>query len=225
MASDDPRLPQGIRQALVLGAQWYAAGEGNLHQPDFNPYNAQNRIALQAVLGTATLEDAKLARHAGQLVRERYVKSCEFWDMIMAGDGELIAGMIDESLMKVPKKEEEFDAARAIIDRYTELINQLPKSMRELDSVVKQILLLKNFVQKRAATEKRKAPKLEILAKNLARIAAALDPFTAAGGGGAAAKASSGDDGDKSPSGRASQGRSKKTKPKAASKTKGRSSK
>jgi tetratricopeptide (TPR) repeat protein len=223
MESDDPHIPQGIQQALTLSAQWYATGEGNLHQPDFNAYNAQNRIALQAVLGTATPEDAKLARHAGQLARERFVNSREFWDMIMVGDGELIAGMIDESLMKAPRRQGEFDAARAIINRYTELTDQLPKSMREFDSVVKQILLLKDFVQQRAAAEKRKAPKLKILAKNLGRIAAALDPSTAAGAGTTTAEPSSSDAGDQSPLIRAGHGRLRKAKPKPASKTKGRS--
>ena len=71
LETDDPDKPKGIKQALVLSAKWYEAGEGDPQQPDFSPYNAQNRLALQAVLGIAKPEDAELARHAGRIARVR----------------------------------------------------------------------------------------------------------------------------------------------------------
>ena len=104
METGEPDKPKGIKQALVLSAKWYEAGEGDPQQPGFSPYNAQNRLALQAVLGIAKPEDAELARHAGRIARARYATSRDFWDMIMAGDGELIAGIIDQSLMEASEE-------------------------------------------------------------------------------------------------------------------------
>ena len=56
--SDDPAMPNGIKEALVLSAECYETGEGTPRQPNFSPYNAQNRLALQAVIGTAKPGDA-----------------------------------------------------------------------------------------------------------------------------------------------------------------------
>ena len=220
-ASDDPAVPNGIKEALALSAKWYETGEGNPRQPNFSPYSAQNRLALQAVIGAAKPEDAELARLAGKIARERYPTSRDFWDMMMAGDGELIGGIIDQSLMAAPKEEREFDAARAIIDGYAELGDQVPKSRREFDSVVSQIALLKSFVEKRAAAEALKDQKLENLAINLGRIAAALGSSVPAGGNGAETGPLPDDDDDegKAPPGKGGKGSAKKAGAKAAPKT------
>ena len=220
LETGEPDKPKGIKQALVLSAKWYEAGEGDPQQPGFSPYNAQNRLALQAVLGIAKPEDVELARHAGRIARLEYTTSRDFWDMIMAGDGELIAGIIDQSLMEAPKKDGEFDAARAIIDCYTALGDQLPKSLRQFDSVVTQIKLLKTFTDKRAKAEARDDLKLDNLAKNLGRIAAALDPSASPGANDAKAGSLRVDDEDKTPPGGGGKGSAKRAKPKAASKTK-----
>ena len=113
--TDDPEKPEGILQALALSAKWYGVGEGDPQQPGFSPYIAQNRLALQAVLGIVKLEDAELARHAGKIAHARYASSRNFWDLIMAGDGKLIAAIIDGNLMREPKAGDGSDAAQAII--------------------------------------------------------------------------------------------------------------
>ncbi|MGB5620317.1 MAG: CHAT domain-containing protein, partial [Desulfobacterales bacterium] len=220
LETGEPDKPKGIKQALVLSAKWYEAGEGDPQKPGFRPYNAQNRLALQAVLGIAKPEDAELARQAGKIARARYATSRDFWDMIMAADGELIAGIIDQSLMDAPKKDGEFDAARAIIDCYTAVGDRLPKSLRQFDSVVKQIELLKTFTEKRAKAKKREDLKLDNLAKNLGRIAAALEPSSSAGGNDAETVTSTGKDDSKKLPVEGRKGRPKKATSKAATKTK-----
>jgi hypothetical protein len=207
-------------QALTLSAKWYGAGEGDPQRPGFSPYNAHNRLALQAVLGIAKPEDAELARQAGKIACARYTTSRDFYDMIMAGDGELIAGIIDGNLMREIKAGDGSDAAQAIIECYTRLGDRLPKSLRQFDSVVNQIKLLKTFTEKRADTEKRKDLKLVNLAKNLGRIAAALDPSASSGANDAKTGPSPGDDEDKTPPGGGGKGGAKKAKPKTAPKTK-----
>jgi CHAT domain-containing protein/pimeloyl-ACP methyl ester carboxylesterase len=221
METDEPEKPKGIKQALALSAKWYETGEGDPHQPGFSPYNAQNRLALQAVLGIATNpEDAKLARQAGKIAHARYATSRDFYDMIMVGDGELIAGIIDKSLMKAFKVGDKLDAAEAVIKCYTELVKELPKSMRQFDSVVTQIKLLKTFMEKRAKAETREDLDLDNLAKNLGRIAAALESSAAAGAKDAKTGAPPADDEEKTPPGRGGKGSAKRAKSKTAPKTK-----
>jgi hypothetical protein len=100
------------------------------------------------------------------------------------------------------------------------LVKELPKSMRQFDSVVKQITLLEKFVRKRHKAEESKDQALVNLAQNLGRIAAALDPSTATGANDAKAGSSLTDDEDKTPPGRGGKGSAKRAKPKASPKTK-----
>jgi len=174
---DDPRIPNGIEQALTLSVEWYRIAEGRPGQPDFSPYLVQNRLAMQAVLGTAEAASAELARDAGKTARERYQSSRDFWDLIMVGDGELIAGIIDGSMSTRPAAD---DATQAVIDCYRQLQEQLPRNQREFDSVVTQVNLLKRFVEKRAVVDTNRERELGYLAANLGRIASALDPSVTA---------------------------------------------
>ena len=213
-----PELPMGIKQALDQSAQWYQKAEGNPYQPDFSPYNMQNRLALQAVIGTAKPEDAELARLAGRIARERYSSSRDFWDMIMAGDGELIARIIDGSLGKRPKVVDGTDPVQTIIDCYKQLQDQLPRNIREFDSVVTQIKLLKTFVVKRAEAEKPRTSELTNLALSLGRIATALGAYTPTSRNGPETGPSPADDEDSVPPGEEGAGSAMKAEAKGTPK-------
>jgi hypothetical protein len=212
--TDRPEFPTGKKQALEQSARWYQRVEGEPHQPDFKPYNVQNRLALQAVLGTAKPEDADLARLAGRTARRRFESSRKPWDLIMVGDGELIARIIDQSLTKPPASGREPDAARIVIDCYTQLVEQLPQSRRQFDSVLKQIDLLKTFAQERAQAEASHRPALNRLAENLDRIARALKPPVSPGSNPSAAGSSAGETRDRVSPKKSAKGRAKKTAPK-----------
>ncbi len=158
--------PQGVRQALERSAHWYGRGEGDPNRADFNPYCAQNRLAVLAMLGGAGKADAALALRAGEIARQRYASSRDSFDLIMAADGVLIARLLDGGLQDRPEEVE-----REIVDCYRNLREQLPESTRQLDSVITQIHSLADFIEKRSATESG----VEELAKQLRRIADRLE--------------------------------------------------
>jgi tetratricopeptide (TPR) repeat protein len=147
--------PTGVKQALEQAALWYQQGEGDPNQPGFSPYCAQNRLALQAVLGDTKLEEAALALQAGEIARRRYARSRDLFDLLMVADGVLIARLIDGGLRDRPE-----EAEREILACYQDIRGQLPESARQLDSVITQIRLLAGFLKQRAAAE----PEVEGLA-------------------------------------------------------------
>ena len=93
----------------------------------FSPYCAQNRLALQAVLGSTGLEEAALALQAGKIARQRYAHSRDYFDLIMAADGVLIARLMDVSLLARPD-----DAEREILGCYRDIRERLPETERKL---------------------------------------------------------------------------------------------
>jgi hypothetical protein len=161
--------PTGVKQALEQAALWYEKGEGTPNQSDFSPYCAQNRLALQAVLGNTKLEEAALALQAGEIARQRYARSRDYFDLIMAADGVLIARLIDGGLRDRPD-----DAEREILGCYRDIREQLPETERKLDSVLTQIRLLATFIEKRPAAEAG-AEESATLARRLRRIADLLE--------------------------------------------------
>ncbi len=142
--------PTGVKQALEQSITWYRRGEGTVGEAGFSPCNLQNRLALQAVLGTAAPEDAALAERAGEIAQQRYATSRDYFDLIMPADGMLIARLIDRSLEGKAADQ----AEKAIIDCYADVRQQLPESARQLDSVIRRIRLLAHFADLRAREER-----------------------------------------------------------------------
>jgi pimeloyl-ACP methyl ester carboxylesterase/tetratricopeptide (TPR) repeat protein len=166
LGEGSPERPGGMRQALEQSALWYERGEGDPERPDFSAYNCQNRLALQAVLGTAKPEDAKLAERAGEIAAVRYVLSRNYFDLVMQADGLLIARLIDGSL-KQPRSAEVRAAEDDIVGRYEGLRDKLPENSRWRDSVLSQIELLAKFFRAQGEAG-------EGTARSLGRIHAAL---------------------------------------------------
>jgi hypothetical protein len=160
--------PRGRQQALEQSARWYGIGEGDPDAGTFSSYNCHNRLALEAVLGTARPENAELALRAGELARARYATSRDSWDLIMAGDGLLIARLIDGSLADPARAT---GAEREIVDRYAGLREQLPESARQTASVVDQVRLLADLIEMRPAAD---AAAQRELIERLRRIEASL---------------------------------------------------
>ena len=145
--SGSAEQPQGIREALEQSRNWYQRGQGDPDHPGFSPYNAQNRLALEAVLGIAQSADAKSAIDAGKIAHDRYDQSRDYFDLIMGADGLLIARLIDGSLQQ--QASETLAAECAIVECYQSLRDKLPETERSLDSVLSQIELLAKFYQLR----------------------------------------------------------------------------
>ncbi len=163
--------PAGARQALEMARDWYARGQGDPTHPEFNAYNMQNRIALDALLGTAKPEDAKLAIQAGEIAERLYERTRDYFDLIMSADGVLIAALVDGALEKPTETEVQVIEAR-IVERYRGLREKLPETKRGLDSVISQIRLLAYFYRKQAQNRHGNNTKV---AECLERIASALE--------------------------------------------------
>lgn len=136
-----PAQPGGMREALMQSRDWYARGQGDPTRPDFNAYNTQNRIALDALLGTAVPQDAEIAVAAGEAAARLYEHTRDYFDLIMSADGRLIAALVDGTLQKARAGQ----AIEAIVQRYRDMRDKLPETERWLDSVVSQIRLLAFF--------------------------------------------------------------------------------
>jgi len=93
----------------------------------------------------------------------------DYFDLIMAADGVLIARLMDGSLLARPD-----DAEREILGCYRDIRERLPETERKLDSALTQIRLLATFVKKRAAAEAG-AEEPAKLAERLRRIADLLE--------------------------------------------------
>jgi CHAT domain-containing protein/pimeloyl-ACP methyl ester carboxylesterase len=171
--SVEGKPPAGVRQALQESVKWYQRGEGVPGEPGFSPYAMQNRLALQAVLGTAKPEDAALALRAGDIARERYATSRDYFNLIMAADAMLLARLLDGSLQQGRADAVE----REIIESYRNIREQLPESVRQLSSVLTQLRLLAGFLDAKEQAEPGppEPGRPSEIAKRLRRIADALE--------------------------------------------------
>jgi hypothetical protein len=163
--------PQSVRAALEQSAQWYQRGEGDPQLPSFSAYNCQNRLALQAILGIASSEDAQLAMRAGEIAADRYARSRDYFDAIMLADGWLIARLIDGSLQK-PNAKGARAVEQEIVEHYQSVRAKLPETARWFDSALSQIKLLAHFYQVREESQEGKHARV---AERLRRIATALE--------------------------------------------------
>lgn len=166
-----PVQPAGARQALEKARDWYARGQGDTKRLGLNAYNMQNRIVLDALLGTAKPEDAKLAIQAGEIAECLYEQTRDYFDLIMSADGVLIAALVDGAFEKPTEAEVQMVEAR-IVERYRGLREKLPETKRGLDSVISQIRLLAHFYKAQAEDERDTTTKV---AECLERIASALE--------------------------------------------------
>jgi CHAT domain-containing protein len=162
--------PGGIRDALEQSRDWYARAEGDPARPDFRPYESQNRIALDAVLGTATPADAALAVQTGEAAAKRYARSRDRLDLVMEADGLLLARLVAGGLGKSSAAEAQA-VEREVVTRYLRLWEGLPQTARERDSVLSQIELLAHFFAQRVDDE---GTRHDAVADRLRRIAATL---------------------------------------------------
>lgn len=135
---------QSRRVALQDAVGWYGRGEQDPDRQGFSAYNTHNRLALEAVLGTANPADAELAKRAGEVAGRRYARSRDYFDAVMLADGYLIAALIAGRLGTAPEADW---TAQEVVERYRDLRTKLPESARWLDSVVSQIDLLSRFYE------------------------------------------------------------------------------
>lgn len=139
----DERLVAGLNSALQQAAEFYGLGEGRPGDTAFRPYNALNRLAMQAL----RLQDdgqkpaaIELAQRCRQAASESYARGASSWDAVMVSEALLVERLLDRSLMQ--SGEEGVQAFAEIGSAYSETLGNLVLRPREIDSLVEQICLL-----------------------------------------------------------------------------------
>jgi len=139
LAADDP---QGMLAALEKSRRAYASCEGTTSDEDFNPYAMLNRLQLDGILGGLSANEVServhLAGQCARSARQRFARTYSFWDAVMSADAQLAKRLLDRSLP---------NSAEVLVKSYQEAIERVPKSARELDSVVKQLRLFAKFLR------------------------------------------------------------------------------
>jgi hypothetical protein len=100
-----------------------------------------------------------LAGRCEAAARRRFPLRYDFWDAVMVADARLATDLLEGRLA---------DSEHELVRAYREAIEQVPRSARELDSVLGQLRLLGRFLRLRGDAEP--------AAEALGDIAAALDP-------------------------------------------------
>jgi hypothetical protein len=133
----------GLRKALADCALAYGQAEGKPEQ-DFDPYPALNRLALEALLGTAEPGAAiALAQHCGRVAAQRFAGQPDAWAAAMQPEALLVERMLDGR----------FGAAgdagpatfEAVAQAYAETMAGISFKPVELDSVFGHLELLSRF--------------------------------------------------------------------------------
>jgi hypothetical protein len=168
------RAGRSMTDALMAGAEAYGEGEGLLGDIDFRPYNALNRLALQAL----TLPDSDpqrdaaiaLAKQCRLAAAEAYRRNANLWDAVMEPEALLVERLLDGGFMQVG------DGGRLAFEEvaraYREALSNITVKPKELDSVVSSLCLLSRFcdalyVVKKDAGWRRMADCLIALAEQL----------------------------------------------------------
>jgi len=156
-----------VKVLLEKSRDAYAHAASKIESADFNPYPTINRLQLDAVLFPTDSVGAltELARGCQKVARQRFAETYEFFDAVIAADAEVAICLIDGSL---PTKVDELKRV------YDQAVAGVPTSSRQLDSVVKQLRLMADWLELRSSQpgEKGSRPFTEALRD----LAANLDP-------------------------------------------------
>ena len=127
----------------------YLAGEGDPSMRDWNPYACINRLQLDALLGEPG-DDARVSSLARceLAARARSARTYDFFDAVMTADTAVATWLLtgDPPDSVAARDERIADLVRA----YRGALQDLRTTPRQLDSVVKQLLLLAEFLETRA---------------------------------------------------------------------------
>lgn len=165
-----------MRAALVSSVKAYRHAEGRPGDSRFAPYNALNRLALDALTpweDSAAKDGAiALADQCRQTAAQSYARSPNLWDAVMQPEALLVERLIDGSLGKAG------DAGQAVfaeVERaYAEAMSSITIKPSQIDSVVSQMELLSRFCD--AMGLARRDAALERVADRLLDLAQRLQP-------------------------------------------------
>ncbi len=168
-----------VRPVLLLARQAYASGDGEENAPDWNPYARINRLQLDALLGQGSGE-ADAALRCQEAARARFLRSYGFFDAVMAADAALTGWLLDGQLPGLPAGPVATPTARALDQIYQDALQGLEPSVRQFDSVFRQLELLARFLRLRG--EPGDSGKAAALAELAALVKDRADPRAGSGG-------------------------------------------
>jgi CHAT domain-containing protein/pimeloyl-ACP methyl ester carboxylesterase len=150
-----------IQRTLTEARNAYARVEGSPDDPGFKPYAMLNRLQLDAVLREPDEDPGvqrQLAARCEAAARRRFSLSYDFWDAVSIADAQLTDRLLAREVVGNE------DELRGI---YTEATGMVPRSARELDSMVRQICTLARCFAARGARD---------VASHLAGLADLIEP-------------------------------------------------
>jgi len=149
-------LAKLMREALLNAVQAYTLAEGSPESSRFSPYNALNRLALDALTPWANPEQSAtaiaLAEQCHKAAALNFAKSASAWDAIMQPEAVLVRRVLDGTFGR--NDESGKVAFDEIVRAYRETLSNLLLKPSELDSVVTQMELLARFHEALAKAER-----------------------------------------------------------------------
>ncbi len=155
-----------VETALGEARNAYARAESSPDDANANPYPMINRLQLDALVhdfkNESERQDAiQLATLCAERARKRFTPHGDWFDAIMPADAEVAIYLLGGALA---------DPENSLTTAYKEASDNVSRSARQLDSVVKQLRFLSRFLELRAAEHDSER------AGVLAAVALHLDP-------------------------------------------------
>lgn len=164
-----------VARLLTQAREAYATGEGDPATPGWNPYGRINRLQLDALLGQpgATDADVDICITA---TRARFRQSFDFFDAVMQADAALARWLKTDQAPTGAGT-----PADCLLGTYRDAIQSLAPSPRAIDSVVRQLDLLCEFLAcRKLAGDAERAAVLQAVAEGLSGRPGAAEDTTAA---------------------------------------------
>ncbi len=163
--------------ALEQAVQAYKIAEGDPAGATFLPYNALNRLALDALLPWASPQarDAAvaLAEQCRRAVAQSHAREPDLWDAVMQPEARFVGKLLDGSLAA------DADAGRQAVDEvaqaYADSLSNLTIKPSQLDSVAGQMELL-GFLLRALSVAPDGTPEQARLADRLFELARRVQP-------------------------------------------------
>ena len=168
-----------LEQALKASVEAYRRAEGVPERDGFSPYNALNRLALEALssdFGSSEARNAavQLAQRCGAAVQAAIAASTDPWNAVMQPEAILVAQLCSGALGEAGDVGEA--AQKLVLASYADALSKLIIKPWQLDSVVTQLELLAGFS---SALRKGKDVARKRIADRLLELARQLQPTRA----------------------------------------------
>ena len=134
-----------VAALLTRARDAYLHGEGNSAAPGWDPYALINRLQLDALLGARPSDNTDLDTCIAA-TRDRFQRSFRFFDAVMQADAVLTGWLLNGALPGAATEGQSSSAAALLIGAYRDAIRSLSPAPRDLDSTVKQLALLAEFL-------------------------------------------------------------------------------